>query len=156
MRLWNLAWHFAFQWLSRLLDHQASCQTWHFCVTHLVGWARESSMCGPCHDRTVSLSHSLAFPWPILYWCLYGGGGCYWRPLLVPVRAAGVMWLEDGPPCWRAFCSVPWVISYLEYLPTCSCLLWLESLWVSSFPPPRSIFLYRNLSLLDNASSVRA
>lgn len=154
MRLWNLAWHFTFPRISQLLDHQASCWMWHFCVTHLVGPARESSMCGTCHGRTVSPSHSLACPWPILSWCLYGGG-CYWRPLLVPVRAAGVMWLEDGPPCWRAFCSVPWVISYLECPPTCSCLLWLESLRVSSFPPPRSKFLYKNLSLL-NASSVRA
>lgn len=126
-----------------------------FCFIRLVGWL-EKITCGTCHGRTISVSSSLTFPRAIMYWYLYGGG-CYWRRLLVPVRAAGVMWLEDGPPCWCAFCSVPWVISSLEYPPTCSCLHWLESLWVSSeTPSPRSVFPYVNLSLPDNASSIRA
>lgn len=95
-------------------------------MPHLVG-RLDKVACGTGHDT----SDSLTSPGAMLCLC---GARCYWRSLLVPLRAAGVMWSEDGPPCWCAFCLVPWAISSLECPPMCSCLRWLESPWVSSDP----------------------
>lgn len=121
-------------------------------MSHLVGWL-DKLACGAGHDP----SDSLTSPGAMLHWYLCGAP-CYWRPLLVPLRAAGVIWSEDGPPCCSAFYSVPWAISSSECPPMCSCLRWLESPWVSHDPRGcvLSVCLCVNLSLLDHVSSTSA